>query len=480
MTALAIRGGTVVSLGEAHDLIGPADVLVRDGVIAHVGALSAAQLAECEEVIDASGKLVVPGFVNAHLHSPASLSAGTVDAVSHPVFMWLNQADTANRTPREIYVSAMVACTQMLLSGTTSVIDHFPEQNFTAEDVAAVVQAYEDSGMRAVVALRIWDGEYDDIFPDPASISPEALAELRAVSPLNPRPLDDTIALVRDCIARFNGRAGRVSVCPAPSNPSRCSDAFLAACQAVAEEFDVGIHLHLLETKRQSDLAHARYGRSMVAQLDELGLLTERLSCAHCIWMDEDGLRRMARSGAVAVHNPESNLKFGSGLAPLRDMKRLGVAVALGTDGISQNDNLILHDAMHLAAILHRSGDKDRTHWIDAADALRMATLGGARAMRLRGRIGSIEVGMRADLVLYGQRAPWWRPMNDPVQQMVHGENGSSVELVMVGGRVLVRDGRVTAYDADAIAAETDGMLDRIRARNATMHRVASQLQAVL
>lgn len=477
---LAICGGTVVSLGETHDLIGPADILVSNGVITAVGTLTDEQRAACDQIIDATGKLVLPGMVNAHLHSPASLSAGTVDDVSHPVFMWLNQADTANRTPHEIYVSALVACTQMLLSGTTAVIDHFPEQNFAEDDVAAVVRAYEDSGMRAVVALRIWDGEYDDIFPDPASISPEALSELRAASSLDPRPLAETMALVDSCIRRFNGRAGRIAVFPGPSNPSRCSDDLLVACQRLAEAHDVGIHTHLLETSRQDQLARARYGRSMVAQLDELGLLTSRLSCAHCIWMDEDGLRRMAAAGTVAVHNPESNLKFGSGLAPLRDMKRLGVPVALGTDGISQNDNLILHDAMHLAAILHRSGDRDRTHWICAADALKMATLGGARAMQLRGRTGAIEVGMQADLVVYGQSAPWWQPLNDPVQQMVHGENGSSVDLVMVGGRVLVRDGRVIAYDADAAAAETRGMLADIRRRNATMYRVAQDLQSVL
>ena len=477
---LAVRGGTVVSLGETQDLIGPADILVTNGVITAVGTLTDEQRAGCDEIIDATGKLVLPGMVNAHLHSSASLSAGTIDDVSHPVFMWLNQADTANRTPREIYVSALVACTQMLLTGTTAVIDHFPEQNFSQDDVAAVVSAYEDSGMRAVVALRIWDGEYDDIFPDRASISAAALSELRAASPLNPRPLAETMALVESCIRRFNGRAGRIAVFPGPSNPSRCSDDLLVACQRLAEAHDVGIHMHLLETSRQDQLARARYGRSMVAQLGELGLLTSRLSCAHCIWMDEDGLQRMAAAGAVAVHNPESNLKFGSGLAPLRDMKRLGVPVALGTDGISQNDNLILHDAMHLAAILHRSGDRDRTHWIRAADALKMATLGGARAMQLRGRTGAIEVGMQADLVVYGQSAPWWQPMNDPVQQMVHAENGSSVELVMVGGRVLVRNGRVVAYDADAIAAETRGMLHGIRGRNATIHRVAQDLQSVL
>jgi 5-methylthioadenosine/S-adenosylhomocysteine deaminase len=321
------------------------------------------------------------------------------------VFMWLRWVDTANRTRHEIYVSALVACTQMLLGGATAVIDHFPEQNFSRDDAAAVVRAYEERGIRAVVALRIRDGEYDEIFPDPAAISPAAFSALRAASPLNPRPLAETIALVDSCICRFNGRAGSIAVFPGPSNPSRCGDDLLVACERLAEAHDVGIHTHLLETSRQDQLQRARYGRSTVAHLDELGLLTPRLSRAHCIWMDEDGLLRMAAAGAPAVHNPESNLKFGSGLAPLRDMKRLGVPVAVGTDGITQNDNLILHGALHLATITHRSGDRDRTHWISADDALKMATLAGARAMQLRGRTGAIEVGMQADLVVYGLSA---------------------------------------------------------------------------
>jgi len=424
--------------------------------------------------------LVVPGFVNGHLHSPATLCPGTVDAVSHPIFMWLNQADSAARTPREVYVSVMLGCLQMLLTGTTAVIDHFPEQNFTGADVEAAVRAYEDSGMRAVVALRIFDGEYDDIFPDPAKAPAGLIERLQKISPLRPQPLEQTLELVEDSIARWHGRAGRIAVFPAPSNPSRCSDRLMTACQEIAERRDVGIHTHLLETAAQDRIAREKYGCSMVEHLDRLGVLTRRLSCAHSNWVTEDDMVRMARAGTVAVHNPESNLKFATGLAPICAMKRLGVPVALGTDGASHNDNLIMHNVLQIVAILHRYGEPDRSRWIVARDALRMATEGGARAMLLEREIGSIAVGKRADLVVYDLSAPWWIPLNDPVQQLVHAENGSSVDTVLVDGRIVVEGKRVVAFDAAGIKDEAKDMLREIRRRNVALAGVVREIEAIL
>jgi cytosine/adenosine deaminase-related metal-dependent hydrolase len=477
---LLLRNGTILTLAGGDEIIDRGDILVENGRIAGIGTVAEPVAASCERIIDVSGKLVVPGFANSHLHSPATLCPGTVDAVSHPIFMWLNQADSAARTPREVYVSVMLGCLQMLLTGTTAVIDHFPEQNFSAADVEAAVKAYEDSGMRAVVALRIWDGEYGDIFPDPAKAPPALMAKLRAMSPLNPQPLAQTMELVADCITRWNDRAGRIGIFPGPSNPSRCSDALMTACQDLAERHDVGIHVHLLETKAQDRIARETYGCSMVEHLDRIGVLTHRLSCAHSNWVTEDDMARMARVGAVAVHNPESNLKFATGIAPIRAMKRLGVPVALGTDGASHNDNLILHNVLQIVAILHRWGETDRSQWIVARDALRMATEGGARAMLLQGEIGSIAIGKRADLVVYDLSAPWWIPFNDPVQQLVHAENGSSVDTVLVDGRVVVEGRRPTLFDGEAIKEEAKSMLGEIRRRNAALSNVVHELEAVL
>lgn len=475
-----IAGGTVLTLAGGDELLAGADILIEGSTITAVGAVDPPTRASCGRVIDAAGRLVVPGFVNAHLHSPATLCPGTVDSVSHPIFMWLNQADSAGRTPHEIEISALLGAVQMLLTGTTAVIDHFPEQNFALEDVDAVARAYERSGMRAVVALRIWDGEYGDILPSPERASPDLLARLRAMSPLNPRPMVDTLALVEACIARFDGRAGRVRVFPGPSNPSRCSDEFMTACQAIALRHDTGLHIHLLETRAQDRIARATYGCSMVEHLDRLGVLTHRLSCAHSNWVDLDDMARMARAGAVAIHNPESNMKFGSGLAPAGAMQRLGVPVALGTDGASHNDNLILHDVLRLVTLLHRNGEPDRSRWITARDALRMATEGGARAMLMADAIGTIAPGRKADLVIYDLAAPWWVPLNDPVQQLVHGENGSSVDTVLVDGRVVVEGGRVTAFDAAEVMREARGMLTAIRARNAPLVALVRELETVL
>jgi 5-methylthioadenosine/S-adenosylhomocysteine deaminase len=477
---LLLRGGTILTLADGDELLPKADILVESGRITAIGALPAETATGCDRVLDVSGKLVVPGFINGHLHSPATLCPGTVDTVSHPIFMWLNQADTAARTPREVYVSIMLGCMQMLLTGTTGVIDHFPEQNFTGADVEAAVKAYEDSGMRAVVALRIFDGEYDDIFPDPAKAPPGLIDRLQRISPLRPQPLERTMELVADSIGRWHGRAGRIGIFPAPSNPSRCSDRLLTACQDIAEKHDIGIHTHLLETKSQDRIARQKYGCSMVAHLERLGVLTRRLSCAHSNWVTEDDMTRMARAGTVAVHNPESNLKFATGFAPISAMKRLGVPVALGTDGASHNDNLIMHNVLQLVAILHRYGEPDRSRWIGARDALRMATDGGARAMLLDRQIGSIAVGKRADLVIYDLTAPWWIPFNDPVQQLVHAENGSSVDTVLVDGRIVVEGKRVVAFDGEAIKDEAKSMLLKIRRRNTDLAAAVREIEAIL
>jgi 5-methylthioadenosine/S-adenosylhomocysteine deaminase len=450
------------------------DILVREGAIVAVGHLPDGDI-RVDRIIDASRHLVAPGLINAHTHSPANLLPGTGDCLSHPAFMWLNQADTMNRTPREVYVSAMLGCIDFLLSGTTAVIDHFPEQNFSIEDVNSVVAAYRHAGLRAVVALRIFDGDYADIFPT-GGLSGELVRCLAADNPLRPRPLGETIALVEDSIRTF-GRVDRlIQVWPAPSNPSRCSDKLLTACAEIAERFDTGIHTHLLETRVQTEIARRQYGTTMVRHLDTLGLLSPRLSCAHTIWIDEADIELMGQRGAMVVHNPESNLKVGAGPAPTPAMLSRGLTVALGTDGRNTNDNLGLHEAMRLAAILHRPYEPDRRRWITAKQALEMATSGGAKALRLGSETGRIVPGARADLVLYDLDHAQWIPYNDPVQQLVFCETGGSVDTVLIDGRIVVEGSRITAFDAAAVLAEAGEMLGRVRVRNAAFRSVAARI----
>ncbi|MBS0561665.1 MAG: amidohydrolase family protein [Proteobacteria bacterium] len=470
---LLIKGAACVVTGAG--VLEGADILIRAGRIAAIGTIPAAPGVQ---VIDASNSLVAPGLVNAHWHSAMQLSHGTADRLNHKVFMWGNQVDTARRSQEEAYVSAVIGCIQMLRTGTTSVIDHFPEQGFGIEDIATVVRAFHDCGMRAVVALRIFDGEYSDILPAADRVTDELRAALATGNTLAPRPLAESLDVTAGAIARFDRMAGRIRIFPGPSNPVRCSDDLLVACQEMAERHDTGVHCHLLETRTQADLAMAKYGRTMVAHMDAIGAFSGRWSNAHCNWVAEADIEAMARHQAVAVFNPESNLKIGSGVPPIPRLLAAGVPCALGADGVSTNDNLVMHDAMQLAAMLHRPSEPDRSRWVSADQALAMATTGGARAM-LEPDLGLIQVGAKADLVLHDLDEPWWVPLNDPVQQLVFGERGGSVRTVIVDGRVVVRDGRVLTVDARAIVAEARGILKSVRRRNADVQAVADAVAAL-
>jgi 5-methylthioadenosine/S-adenosylhomocysteine deaminase len=472
---LLIRNAACVLTGDGtqHQ---STDILIEAGRIAAVGPHL--ETPPAAHIIHAHDRLVTPGLVNAHWHSPMQLSPGTSDRMNHKVFMWENQVDTANRSKEEIYLSAVVGCLQMLKSGTTSVIDHFPEQGFGLDDVAIVVKAFEDCGMRAVVALRIFDGEYSDIVPPSDRITPALREALRTGNTLLPRPMQESLDLVRAAIGKFDRTAGRIRVFPAPSNPVRCSDAFLIACQEMAASLDTGVHCHLLETRTQAELATRAYGRSMLEHMEAIGAFSGRWSCAHCNWVSEAEIAIMAKHGAVAVFNPESNLKIGSGIPPIPALLAAGVTCAVGTDGASTNDNLILQDAMQLVAILHRAGEPDRRRWVTVDDAIAMATTGGAKAM-LDPELGQLVPGAKADLVLYDLSAPWWVPLNDPAQQWVFGERGGSVDTVIVDGKVIVEAGRALTIDEKAVLSAAKEILPVARRRNASVRAIAEAIAAL-
>lgn len=418
------------------------DVLIRDGVIDTVAAARSIQAEDGWDVIDGDRLFAVPGLINAHTHSPLNVLRGTTDRMGHVDFMWTNQRDTAGRSDEQVYVSAALGALDMLRQGVTAIVDHFPEQNVTPDQLAPVIRAYTDVGMRAVLGLRIFDGAYDDIGDGDAG--EETLA---------PVPADELIARCAAAIDGWHGHEGLISIFPAPSNPVRCSDALLTGCHALATRHDTGLHTHLLETRVQKDLAEDAYGTTMVAHMSDLGILDRRWSFAHAIWVTDDDVTRLADSQAVVVHNPHSNTKLGVGVAPIVDMRRAGVPVALGTDGASTNDTLSLHETMALAAMLPRITGTDRDHWPGAGDALEMALAGGARVV---GAGGQITEGQVADLALYDLDTPALAPLNDPIQQLVFSERGTSVRTTIVNGRIVYADGRFSG-------TRLDDVIDRAR-----------------
>ncbi len=478
--SLLVRGARILTLDAEDRDLSNADVLVRDGVIVHVGRVPIEAAAGVDRVIEARGRLMTPGLVNAHMHSQSGTMSGFADRLSHPAFMWLTQAHTSRRTPDEIRLAVLLCATQMLTTGTTAAVDHFPGQRFTAEDMDAVLAAWEETGMRVALGMRFFDEDFGDILPKGVDLPEKLATRARSIEILKPHPLDDLRDLMPAVIRKWHGKGGRLSVFPAPSNPDRCSDAALVFCAELAERHDLGIHTHLLETKTQMRMAQERYGESTVAHLERLGVLSDRWSCAHAIWLDDADIALMAARGAVAVHNPESNARIGSGRMRTPDMLRAGVTVALGTDGSGANDNLVMQEAARAAAFLHRADLPDRRDWVSARDALRMATVGGAAAMRLSGRIGALAEGMAADFVLYDVDRPWWTPINDPVAQLVFAETGAAVDVVVVDGRVLVEGGRVTAFDAEAVMREVRAMTAVLARRNADLFSVAEAIARLL
>ncbi len=466
-----IRGCRALLRNEAGLAVRECDIVVRAGRICAVTDPGTAEASAT--VISGADRLAVPGFVNAHTHSPSNMLRGTADGMDHVGFMWMNQADNSGRSAEEVAIAAALGALDMLRSGITSAIDHYPEQNCTPEAVAPLARAYAGIGMRAAIALRVFDMGYDDI--DPARF--DGLdAEIPADNPLRPLPAEEIDAMCRQAVARWHGHGGLISIFPGPSNPIRCSEELLVRCHRIAVEHDLGIHAHLLETRIQKSLAEERYGRSMIAQLAALGILDRRWSFAHTVWVDDDDIARLAGHRAVVVHNPHSNAKIGAGVAPLARMLKAGVPVALGTDGASTNDTLNLHEAMTLACLLPRITGTDRADWPGPAAAVGLATTGGAAALNMAGSLGAIAPGMRADLVLYDLRTPSFAPLNDPVQQLVFSERGRSVATVLVDGAVVYDGGRYISADAEAVIAQARSMRNAQRGRNRHLYRFAEAL----
>jgi 5-methylthioadenosine/S-adenosylhomocysteine deaminase len=474
MPEFLITDAAILTLDSASRFIERGYVHVRDGWIVGVGA-GHSPAHPGARVIDGEGKLLAPGLINAHTHSQSATLPGFGDRLSHAAFMWLTQAHTARRTPAETRLAVMLTAWSAMLSGTTALVDHFPGQRFTGEDLDAVIAAWHETGLRTAVGVRFFDAPFADIMPPPGVLPPSIAAVMGQVA--QPQALPELRELLIQAITRWHGRDGRISVFPAPSAPDRCTDAALILCAELADRYDTGIHTHLLETRTQARLAQARHGTSTVGHLVELGVLSDRWSCAHCVWLDEADRRWMSECGAVAVLNPESNARLGTGTADIPALRRAGVTLALGTDGVGANDNLSMHEAMRAAATLHRAALPGRPDWISAREALAMATSGGAAALR-QPHLGVIAPGFAADLVLYRMDQPAWVPLNDPVCQMVFSETGSAVDTVIVDGKLLLSGGRPTRFDPAALAAEVREMVQRSRHRNADLFTIAQAIEA--
>jgi guanine deaminase len=431
-----------------------ADILVRNGTVEAVAPPRS--IPEAADIVDGARLLVAPGLINGHTHSHENFTKGRYENL--PLELWMNfvrPPDPIPLTARQVYLRTMIGAIEALRTGATTIVDDvniFPI--LEPAHLEAVLQAYEDIGIRAVVCPGLFDKPFFDTLPFVRETFPKET--LAAMAASRSTPPEDRLAHVAAMLDGRHPREARVSMAISPSAPQRCTDAFLMRLKRLADDHDLPMIIHVQETRLQVVSGRLFYGRTMVEHLDALGFLRPGVSLIHGVWLNPGEIEIIARSGASVQHNPVSNMAIGSGLAPVRDLLEAGVNVSLGTDACGSSFTTSMIKTVNATALTQKLRGDDHEKWITAREAWAAGTTGGARALGLDGVIGAIRPGLRADLVGWSLDGWAFRPLNDPLRQLVYAATGAELSLAVVNGEVALRDGRLVRIDEDAIWREID------------------------
>ena len=464
-----IRGGLVL---QPDGETAPLDILIEDGRIAALEPRGV-QVSDDAEVLSADDRLLIPGLVNAHTHSHGALNRGAVDdRVSLEMFLTGAGASARSRRLEDKYLSAALSAAEMIRKGCTACFDltvEIPEPS--EEGISAVASAYRDAGMRAVVAPMIADRTIYQALPGLLDALP---ADLRSqMAGLRAAPTEKAFAACEAILANWSFDRRFVRPALGPTIPLHCSDEFLRQCNQLSAEHGVRLQTHLAESRAQAAIGQTRYGMSLVAHLEKLGFLSDRLSVAHAIWLESDDIRRLAARGVTVAHNPSSNLRLGSGVAPVREMLSAGIAVGVGTDASNTSDGQNMFEATRLASYLSRIDGFATDEWISAAEAFAMATEGSAKGLGFE-KIGRLATGFEADIVFLPLESPHFVPLRSPMVQMVFGENAASVDTVMIGGRVVFHGGKLLTLDEASLRIRAEEAARRLDETNAEVFASAA------
>jgi 5-methylthioadenosine/S-adenosylhomocysteine deaminase len=469
-----VRGGRLVDI--QRRAAEPADILIEGDTILSIGP-PGLEAPPDAALVDATDRALMPGLVNAHVHGHGTLAKGLVGD-RWPLELFLNGMPgmTGHRTVEDKYLNGLVAAVEMIRKGCTACYDLFFEFPIPSlEGVTALGRAYRDAGIRAVIAPMLADKTLYQAYPGLIEAMPEALQpDVRAFTLA---PYEATADAVETIYADWPFDRDWIRPAIAPTIPLHCSDAFLVRCRDLARAYGLPMQTHLAESKAQAVLGLRKYGKTLTAHLDELGLLGPHLSAAHAIWLEGDDLGRLADNGASVVHAPVSNMRFGSGLAHLRPMLERGINVGVATDAANSSDQLNMFEATRLAALISRVQTPDFDAWLGADEVLRMATAGGARAMGFDGAIGEIAPGRKADIVFLDLGHINYVPCHDLVTQIVFTENGAAVDSVMIGGRLVLDRRRLTTIDEKKLRHDATAAAERLYAANAKTRAFAQQLR---
>ena len=422
---LLLTGGTVVTVDSLGRVISDGAVAIDGSVIVSVG--SSAEVASgvnAIEIVDTSGQIVMPGLVNTHTHAPMVMYRGLADDLA--LMEWLEQyifpAEAKTVTPEFVRVGTALAALEMIRSGTTTFVDSYYFEEVIAEVVA-------ESGLRAVLGQAVIG------FPSPDAAAP-----------------DEALTRAEAFIQAWRGHE-LINPAVAPHAMYTLDESALMAARNLALRYEVPILIHLAETENELNIAREQYGQTPTGYLESIGFLGPAVVAAHGVWVSEADIEILKRHGVGVSHNPESNMKLASGVAPVSRYLAAGVDLGLGTDGAASNNDLDMFEAMRFASLLHKLHERD-SRAVSAKASLAMATIGGARGIGLGDEVGSLEPGKRADLVVVSMAAPRQTPLYDPVSHLVYTTRGDDVRMTIVHGRILMRDGHVLTLDETMILEE--------------------------
>jgi cytosine/adenosine deaminase-related metal-dependent hydrolase len=438
-TTIIIRNATIVTMNDRLDIV-DGDVVIRAGRIISVGGDT--ERSGNERIIDAAGGYLLPGFVQTHIHLCQTLFRGSADDM--PLLEWLKRRVwpmEAAHTPQTLRASVRLAAAELLLSGTTSILTME-----TVHDTDVVFEALGETGLRASVGKCMMDASNE--------APPRLQEETR-------RSIDESLALKK----RWDGAAsGRLRTVFAPRFAVSCSRELLESVADLSNHDRAIVHTHASESRDEvEEVRRLSGGFSNLEYLADTGLATSRLCAAHCVWVTDREQALLAERDVKVLHCPGSNLKLGSGLAPIAEMRDRGISVSLGADGAACNNRLDMFEEIRLAALIQSV--RKAPGALTARDAMWMATREGARALGLESDIGSIELGKRADLILIDRDRPHLAPDRDVWSTLAFAATGRDVRMTMVDGEVLVDRFELSRLDRHAITADARSAAETLYAR---------------
>ncbi|QGG48128.1 amidohydrolase family protein [Heliorestis convoluta] len=424
MSKIFIKNSTIIPMTAKEDIF-QGHLYIENGRISALYRLdeepSFALEQEDLEVIDGQDKVLLPGLVNAHTHAAMTLFRSYADDL--PLMQWLNEAIwPAERklTAEHVYWGTMLAIAEMIKAGVTV----FADMYFFMDQVA---KAVSNSGMRGHLSRGM------------IGFGPNA---------------EVALAESEDFYKSWNkGAEGRIRVWLGPHAPYTCPPDYLKKVMSLSDRLGTGLHIHLAETMTEVQDIEKAHGQRPIELMHTLGLFERPVLAAHCVHLTEEEENILVEKKVGIAHNPESNMKLASGIAPIESLRQKKAIVSLGTDGAASNNNLDLIEEMRQAAFLQKVHRLDPTA-LPAYSALEMATIGGAKALGWDDEIGTLEVGKKADLILINMKQPHLYPVHDPVAHVVYSAKGSDVHTVIVDGKVLLRAGKLTTIDEEEVMAE--------------------------